>query len=834
MVTNPALDSSQPPPLAPLSSGLGQKVTVLKVNSTSQVGGTPVIIGPSVQQKPAEETISMAHQLDGMTPPFGDGDDEDEEEASKQSKVTANKMLADLLEKKSDPPTFGEGTSTAAGTKATKSVKRKASAEGAPTHITKRKGSEEAGPKATPSAANLYAEMAASILEDDESIGDDEETEEDISMEEEQPPQQQVVIQTTCPPAPTVSIKAGPPLVSGQPQQVITLPLRQQIIMPPGSGNHQQVILTGSHQIGSGQTATIKTDSGYQTVPILVQPQQQQQQGPTSVNAGASGQTIIQQRPGTTSVHAGQTQYVLATNPQGQTYVVATQSPMQQQMQTLLVTQTPQQHGTQQKTIIILQQQPNQGSTGPGLAGQAPPTTPIQQAINSQGQKIIMTTPQGQQVVMTGGPAAAAGSSQVSQGQRQIVIQQHSGVATHGSNIIVQSSPSGGAPPQGQKQIILSAGGGGAAPGPQFSGKAPAPMDAISQVENTPQHIIKTSTGLQIKPVHIPAQPPVVTLAGPVTQQKAQKAVITTAQQPQQQATVIQGGLSAVSTTNKTLSPTIVPQTTNVISQTVNPGIMPITPAQSTPMTISTPVLTSSASSSPVPQAASSPKTSVGLSTVTTSEGTITVTSSTAPAQGQAGAGVGLGSGDNGVDINWPYVCDWRGCPRRKFKSAEEVFYHACKAHCPDTLDFDAEIFCQWGPGPNLCDGKPRKRFSLMTHFQDRHCTDDKLAAAVQRRLEKGIATSNLTHPITIIRDVTKDGEDAPTVGAVKKEGEGTATPPAAIATTTTSSSTGAPGKKAGKPGTWQPTAEAVSIIKRREFKDTEFTKAWKVKKNTK
>lgn len=244
------------------------------------------------------------------------------------------------------------------------------------------------------------------------------------------------------------------------------------------------------------------------------------------------------------------------------------------------------------------------------------------------------------------------------------------------------------------------------------------------------------------------------------------------------------------------------------------------------PMTVSTSVhssTSSSASSSPVPPCASSPKITSGLSTVTTSEGTITVTTTTTPA---AASPVLTPANDNGVDINWPYVCDWRGCPRRKFKSAEEVFYHACKAHCPDTLDFDAEIFCQWGLGPNLCDGKPRKRFSLMTHFQDRHTTEDKLMAAVQRRLEKGLATSNLTHPITIIREVTKDAVETP--AAVKKEDEIQATTPVTAPTTTT----GGTGKKGGKPGTWQPTAEAVSIIKRREFKDNEFTKAWKVRRD--
>lgn len=74
-------------------------------------------------------------------------------------------------------------------------------------------------------------------------------------------------------------------------------------------------------------------------------------------------------------------------------------------------------------------------------------------------------------------------------------------------------------------------------------------------------------------------------------------------------------------------------------------------------------------------------------------------------------------------DPNWLFVCDWRGCPRKPFRSANEVFVHTCQVHCPDNIDPNAEIYCQWGSGPNLCDNLPRKRFSLMTHLFDRHCT---------------------------------------------------------------------------------------------------------------
>ncbi len=109
-------------------------------------------------------------------------------------------------------------------------------------------------------------------------------------------------------------------------------------------------------------TATIKTDSGIQSVPIIIQQ-------PTSA--------IIQQ--------PAPTQYILATNQQGQTYVVAQQPIATPQIpQTVLLAQTPGQQG--QKTIIILQQPQGQHS------GQT-----IQVA-QPQQQKIIMT-PSGQQVI---------------------------------------------------------------------------------------------------------------------------------------------------------------------------------------------------------------------------------------------------------------------------------------------------------------------------------------------------------------------------------------------------------------------------------------------------
>lgn len=79
------------------------------------------------------------------------------------------------------------------------------------------------------------------------------------------------------------------------------------------------------------------------------------------------------------------------------------------------------------------------------------------------------------------------------------------------------------------------------------------------------------------------------------------------------------------------------------------------------------------------------------------------------------------------------------------------MYLHACAEHCPDNIDPNADIYCQWGPGPNLCDNLPRKRFSLMTHINDRHITTDSFKAALQRRLQAGPQSTN-TQPVTIIK----------------------------------------------------------------------------------
>jgi AT-rich interactive domain-containing protein 2 len=46
---------------------------------------------------------------------------------------------------------------------------------------------------------------------------------------------------------------------------------------------------------------------------------------------------------------------------------------------------------------------------------------------------------------------------------------------------------------------------------------------------------------------------------------------------------------------------------------------------------------------------------------------------------------------DEDVEPSWLYICDWRGCPKKKFNSANEVYLHACSVHCP-SLDSNPDL----------------------------------------------------------------------------------------------------------------------------------------------
>lgn len=253
---------------------------------------------------------------------------------------------------------------------------------------------------ASPSAANLYAALAASALEDEP------------DLELPPPPPTQVLVQSASGLRQAVFLGQG--VESGPQQQLIVTAAPRQIIVSQGQLAPQgQVLITAGGQITLQQgpnaaTATIKTPTGHQAVPVLVQTggsaaQRAQisavthSQGAQLVQAGqvvlsqsSSGQFILSQAPA-----QGQVQLVQASSGQGGQYIVSASSSsgqahyvvaqpqtalVQGQTQTVLVAQTPQQQGTGTKTIIILQPQSSSSAT--------------------HHQKVVVT-PQGQPVVVT-------------------------------------------------------------------------------------------------------------------------------------------------------------------------------------------------------------------------------------------------------------------------------------------------------------------------------------------------------------------------------------------------------------------------------------------------
>lgn len=95
-------------------------------------------------------------------------------------------------------------------------------------------------------------------------------------------------------------------------------------------------------------------------------------------------------------------------------------------------------------------------------------------------------------------------------------------------------------------------------------------------------------------------------------------------------------------------------------------------------------------------------------------------------------------------DLTTPFVCEWGDCYlEKKFKSANEVYMHVCATHIPDTTD---ELLCQW----ERCDNMKRKRFSLMTHINDKHCNTEAMKnALVKRKQNQHTGKTEVAAPTT-------------------------------------------------------------------------------------
>nr|KAG5711067.1 hypothetical protein BaRGS_013801 [Batillaria attramentaria] len=80
------------------------------------------------------------------------------------------------------------------------------------------------------------------------------------------------------------------------------------------------------------------------------------------------------------------------------------------------------------------------------------------------------------------------------------------------------------------------------------------------------------------------------------------------------------------------------------------------------------------------------------------------------------------------------YMCEWAGC-KRCFDSARLVFIHVTKTHVPPA----PESLCHW----EGCEPLQRKRWSLITHLQDHHCSEMAQRQACHRRFQAAQAQAS-------------------------------------------------------------------------------------------
>ncbi|XP_045504599.1 AT-rich interactive domain-containing protein 2 isoform X3 [Colias croceus] len=89
-----------------------------------------------------------------------------------------------------------------------------------------------------------------------------------------------------------------------------------------------------------------------------------------------------------------------------------------------------------------------------------------------------------------------------------------------------------------------------------------------------------------------------------------------------------------------------------------------------------------------------------------------------------------------GTQEDTPWICHWKGCGKT-FGSASCVFTHAARAHCPGAAGASGGSGASGGDMPCMwldCDRVPRKTFALLNHLNDKHCTPQALKAIYNSR----------------------------------------------------------------------------------------------------
>ncbi|KAL0829739.1 hypothetical protein ABMA28_003233 [Loxostege sticticalis] len=402
-----------------------------------------------------------------------------------------------------------------------------------------------------------------------------------------------------------------------------------------------------------------------------------------NIIASQSGQIILQEK----TISSQPTQFV-----QQPMQIIATPSSSQGGLS--YITQNLPGNIQMQKTIIIVQ-----GTGGgpltltvnnPGGLDEATLNSLITQATEAiTQQQIIQNTPQitpSQQPIITSQPQPhKAQIVNQPQGQQIVVTQKQPPalISTSSNNQMVTSNQQiiqgGQQIIQGNQQLIQG--------GQQMIGGNQQIIQGNQQLLQGNQQIIAVSNNQQII-VNTPMKPGVHR----VVQQPQRSQVVTTVQPTMVQTTVQSDSKTSVIQTSAKPQPVM----RQVITR--QPVMVGNTKIGEKEMVITQPVTEVPKPPTPKPTATPPPQTQ------------------TLPQPLQP----------NPQD-DTPWICHWRGCGKT-FANASEVFNHAARVHCPPGAAGEAP--CLWLD----CDRVPRKTFALLNHLTDKHCSEHALKAIFNAR----------------------------------------------------------------------------------------------------
>ncbi|ESP04652.1 hypothetical protein LOTGIDRAFT_237297 [Lottia gigantea] len=139
------------------------------------------------------------------------------------------------------------------------------------------------------------------------------------------------------------------------------------------------------------------------------------------------------------------------------------------------------------------------------------------------------------------------------------------------------------------------------------------------------------------------------------------------------------------------------------------------------------------------------------------------------------------------------FQCQWAGC-NRCFENAKSVFHHVVKTH---TL-VGTDGFCQWSQCPQV----KRQRWSLITHLQDHHCSENALRVSASKRQQPTTSTPAARKPVVAVQ------QPSPVVPQQQ-------CPAVNNTPTSSTTATGIDGKSDGKNALVYPNDAAMQAIKR-------------------